>query len=334
MNPEIKQTLQSYGLKPNKWERIGNVFKVECYQGTFALKQSQFPADSLDRFLQTMRYFEREQIYSVVPLYPNRYGEFAVQGSKATYYLMPWVLEDTRHAAGKEERILETLGLMHRFSERMEESADEYVTSFGEQVQRKKERELLELERYADEIERKHYFSPFELAILTHFPFIHQLYQESQKHFNTWLEISREKQQVRTVRCHGCPSVEHAVIDSQGNTYLINFEKTRDDSPAWDLAYFFRDSFEKGLWDNIDAYRWMTIYEKQFPLAEADRSLFLSHLLSPYSLVSPIKEYQTKRSRALEKEYVRLVELHVRLYKRLYGFSSHLYEQHYKQSPS
>ncbi|WP_054635067.1 hypothetical protein [Thalassobacillus sp. C254] len=101
MNPEIKQTLQSYGLKPNKWERIGNVFKVECYQGTFALKQSQFPADSLDRFLQTMRYFEREQIYSVVPLYPNRYGDFAVQGSNATYYLMPGYLKIRDTLPGK-----------------------------------------------------------------------------------------------------------------------------------------------------------------------------------------------------------------------------------------
>ncbi|RSL32618.1 hypothetical protein D7Z54_14295 [Salibacterium salarium] len=162
-------------------------------------------------------------------------------------------------------------------------------------MRRERDQEMLELEVFADQIEKKRYFSPFELSYLSHFPLIYELYQRSMSLFEEWESIGTERETLRLVQCHGRPSPDHLIIDHQRNYRFINMEHTDAGHPAHDIAWMYQSCMEERCFEPVKAYNWIQTYNQHFPFQDADQVLLKSQILYPGRLFSFLKKSQNRK---------------------------------------
>jgi hypothetical protein len=82
------------------------------------------------------------------------------------------------------------------------------------------------------------------------------------------------------------------VLHDSAQLYLIDFDQMTIDSPARDLALFYRRHLEKALEGNEEiAFEWLEAYEKEFPLGRGEKILFAIYLLFPERVFKEIETY-------------------------------------------
>ncbi|RSL32617.1 hypothetical protein D7Z54_14290 [Salibacterium salarium] len=78
MNNNLERILDQYPIHPVTFTRFGKAVKVEAAEGTFALKETHIDPNKAERFLQTLRFFEKQQLPAVTPVLPTKMGSGAV----------------------------------------------------------------------------------------------------------------------------------------------------------------------------------------------------------------------------------------------------------------
>jgi len=319
--------LFQYDLYPNHIKSIGKVFKVETSHGTFALKKTTMSSGELDWFLYVIRRLDRIGFPFVVPVLPTKYGDYAVSDGEFTYYLMPWFEdnEQFQQPTQPKEVMIEELAKLHGLTEKTQ---DRDVDSLDDSFQLLKKRwdtRKLEVEKYRDNIEQHTYYSPFELTLLTHFERMSFMAQEAEVHLQKWLELSKEKKNIRSVLCHGKPKMSHVRFDEYGTAYFLNFEKAVLDTPARDLALLFRHFFQAGPWDEMEGQHWLNIYEKHFAFFDEEKHLFISYLAFPENIYQMIDHYQDPDQTKSELHMVMQLERRILTMNRIQRFMNVLF---------
>ncbi|WP_179298844.1 spore coat protein YsxE [Evansella halocellulosilytica] len=315
MNLHIQQkpigaVLFQYDLYPDKIETYGKVRKIDTAYGSYGLKKTKMTREESDWFVHVMRRLERIGFHYSVPVLPTKYGDYIVRYGDDAYYLMPWYEDHKqfRHPIHPEEVMVEELAKLHGLTERSQEYSEELLQKSYNNLKRRWERRKIEMERYADQIEGKTYFSPFELTFLTHFQRSLQMANEADVHLSSWLEKSKEKKSFRSVLCHGRPNRKHACFDQYGSCYFINFEKAVLDTPTRDVALLFRHFFHSRPWDEHEGRHWLQLYEKHFALFDEERHLLMSYLAFPESVYQTVDMYSRQKDRITEFQAVTQLE--------------------------
>ncbi|WP_185819697.1 phosphotransferase [Salibacterium salarium] len=314
MDNNIEQVLYQYPIHPITLTRHGKAVKVEAAEGVFALKETYISQERAERFLQTLRFFEKQQLPAVTPVLPTENGEWSVEQEGKIYYLSPW--GESCGGKRKETDFFKTLAVFHRSTDKKIAIRSQEWQENGEKMRRERDQELLELEVLADEIEKKRYFSPFELSYLSHFPLIYDMYQRSMSFFDEWERKAEERRTIRLVQCHGSPSPHHLITDPKLNYRFINLEQTKVGHPAHDVAWMYKSCMEERCWEPVKGYSWMQTYDQHFPFNEADKALVKSQIFYPGPLSAFIKD--TRHRELYEEPYLtQALEQHVWLFEKI-----------------
>lgn len=298
MKNKAMEILAYYPITPEEAETNGNVTKVQAKEGTFALKKTRLTPDYMERFEQTLHYFEKEQLQTITPVLRTKRGNWFVRKENALYYLMPWGATPQKTP---ETVYFKTLALFHRQTNNpvlLEDRKDDILAT----KKRRTEEQINTLEAIADHIEQKRYFSPLELNYLLHFPLLANTAMNSARYVEEWLLDQEEEATMNEVYCHGSPTPDHIIVDGRGSHRFINVEKANINHPHRDVAHLYRACMENRLAERVTGYEWVYTYKEHFPTKRYDDYLLKSYLTSLpnfHVIIQPL----TKRS-PQEEPYV------------------------------
>ncbi|PYZ93652.1 spore coat protein YsxE [Salipaludibacillus keqinensis] len=321
-NQSTGAVLFQYDLYPEKVEHIGKVQKVETNYGTFALKKTTMKKSEADWFINVMRRLERIGFPYVVPVLPNKYGDYTVTDGQFIYYLMPWYEDHQqfRNPVQPEDTLVEQVAKLHSLTEKTQDYAADSLDESSQLLKKRWDLRKLEIDKYVDEIEQHTYYSPFELTLLTHFERIKFMALQAEEQLELWLEKANEKKSSRSVLCHGRLKRSHACYDEYGTAYFLNFERAVLDTPARDLAMLFRHFFQSRPWDEVEGHHWLNLYEKHFAFFDEERHLFMSYLTFPENIYRMIDHYRQAGRTKSELQMVMQLERRVLTMNRIHRF--------------
>lgn len=314
-----------YRLKIDKVERNKKVMKLTTNRGEYALKETILQDKEDERFIHMLRRLERIGYHKLVPILPNKYGEYTLNLGDKIYYLMPWI-EDERYEGRetKEEKIISEMGVIHRLTVQKDPFKKELFEKSTKQLLKRWDMKRLEIERFADEAERKVYPSPFELTFLTNAHFFITSCEQAQEHIEKWHDACIEAETFRTVLCHGHLSRQHVHFTREGKPIIFNFERAHYDTPSRDLALFCRSAFHYSLWDDEEMLRWFAIYDYHLPLYDEELQLMFAYLSFPEPIYSAMQQYKRKPQKSSELEHVARLERRVLMLAKAHRLKTYL----------
>ncbi|MFB5662889.1 hypothetical protein [Alteribacillus sp. HJP-4] len=289
MDASLQRVLNYYAITPLQIESLSKISKIEAEEGIFALKKTKMNSGQTERFQETLRFFERNQFPGVAPIIPASNGERYVRDidGETVFYLSEW---GRGGLEGKREKdYFQALAIFHRSTQYHVPVDEEMWEERGTSLREWKNEKMQQLEAYAEEIERKEYYSPFDWAVLMHFPLLYECYDKSMRYFEEWEELAREKGELKVARCHGRPEPSHFILDRYGNFQFINVEHADTGHPVYDLAYLYKKCTEQKRWEHVNGVDWLSTYASFCPTDDGDRALLSSMLLEPvdfYELLS------------------------------------------------
>ncbi|MBU8905062.1 spore coat protein YsxE [Desertibacillus haloalkaliphilus] len=345
MTQAFAQILFYYDLYPEKIEHIGKVKKVTTSRGTFALKETEMANDVAEWFVHVMRRLDRLGYDQVIPLIPTKYGDYTISTGQRTYYLMPWMTPKADNPAiPKDIKIIEQMAKIHNLTEKTQVYSKDLIDQSYQTLLKRWGMRQAKMEQFAELAERKTYMSPFELTFLTHVQRMMHMAEEAKQHLKSWYEQCQENERFRSVLCHTRLSHQHVLFDDYGEPYLLNFEKAALDTPARDLALFYRRSFHH-LWGAqapearpegggpLDPLYWFEVYEQIFLLKKEEKSLFASYLLFPEPIIHSIDTYRQNERYLSELQLVQRLERRLLNMRKVQRFTSQLFNDAREQKP-
>ncbi|WP_270179472.1 hypothetical protein [Alkalihalobacillus sp. CinArs1] len=300
----LNAILFQYDMTLEHYERYGKVLKVTTNQGTFALKETRLTRDRMDWMLYLENYFRELKFNGYVPLINTKYGDTFVVVEDRVVYLSHWIEEGSVNPSLKESQMIQRLAELHGYSVKDHAFSEESIKHFYEKMVVLRESRQFEMEKYVNDIEKRIYLSPFELAVATHF---HQLMKNcdlSKSRLDYWFEQTNETKRYRTVLCHGKCSASHFVVGREKG-YFLNFEKSVVDSPVRDLTYMIRASVPPFQFNPDTLVSNISHYESQFALHEEEKDLLASYLYFPESLFNSVTHFLSNQRDWSHMKHVR-----------------------------
>lgn len=315
----------NYRLDIEGVKRHKKVMKLTTNRGEYALKETILQDKDDERFIHMLRRLERLGYHKLVPILPTQYGEYTITLDNKVYYLMPWVEDEAFESREtKEEKIISEMGIIHRLTAQKDTFKKDLFEQSTKQLLKKWDMKRLEIERFADEAERKVYPSPYELTFLTNAHFFITLCEQAKEHIEKWHDACLESDTFRTVLCHGHLSRQHVHFTREGKPIILNFERASYDTPSRDLALFCRSAFHYTLWDDEQMMRWFAIYDYHLPLYDEELQLMFAYLSFPEPIYSSMKQYKNMHRNMSELEHVAKLERRVLMMAKVHRLKSYL----------
>ena len=130
-----------------------------------------------------------------------------------------------------------------------------------------------------DNIEREVYMSPSSYLIARNINIIFGSIYYVKDSIEKWYKMIENSKNIRHVFIHGNINLDH--YRKGDKPYLISFNKSRIDSPIYDLLSFYNNHYLNIPFDNL-----LKFYESKYPLKEDERLLLFTYMAIP-----PIVEF-------------------------------------------
>ena len=144
------------------------------------------------------------------------------------------------------------------------------------------------LEGYYNElienIEKEVYMSPSSYLIARNINIIFDSIYYVKSNIKKWYELVENNKNIRNVLIHGNINLDHYRKDDK--PYLISFNKSRIDSPIYDLLVFYKNHYL-----NTDFEDLFKFYESKYPLKEDERILLFTYMAIPPKIEINDNEY-------------------------------------------
>lgn len=135
-----------------------------------------------------------------------------------------------------------------------------------------------------DNIEREVYMSPSSYLIARNINIIFSSIYYVKDSIEKWYKLVQDNKNMRNVLIHGNINLDHYLKSDK--PYLISFNKSRIDSPIFDLLSFYKNHYL-----NIDFNDLFKYYEIKYPLKEEERLLLFSYMAIPPVIEDSGNEY-------------------------------------------
>jgi spore coat protein YsxE len=285
---------KEYDFYPRKVEQMGKVRKIVCDRGTFSLKKAAVGQEQLQFLEQCMIYLNKQQFKHYLPFYPNKFGDSYVLYGNEGYYVTPWIedIVEEKYRGDWEHQMMQCMGELHQLTLGYSDNyvAKKTALSLPVLLQRWHSR-LIQMNEYKKFAQNRDIMSPIEATYVANFDYLHELGLRAIRYLKEWKDKENTDKNTRMVLCHGHIHRKNVLHDS-GQFYLIDFDQMTIDSPARDLALFYRRHLEKALEGNEDiAFEWLEAYEKEFPLERGEKILLAIYLLFPERVFKEIETY-------------------------------------------
>lgn len=136
-----------------------------------------------------------------------------------------------------------------------------------------------------DNIEKEIYMSPSAYLIARNINIIFDSIYYAKDNIEKWYKLEENNTNMRVVNIHGNINLEHYIKGDR--PYLISFNKSRIDSPIYDLLIFYKNHYL-----NIDFNDLFKYYEKNYPLKEEERILLFTYMAIPPIIKWEDNEYK------------------------------------------
>ncbi|WP_202080238.1 phosphotransferase [Caldalkalibacillus salinus] len=293
--------LREYDFIPQQIENVGRIKKVTCSRGEFALKKSQASPDQLKYIDEQIQNLEALRYDNILSWCHTKYGERYVHIDNEAYYVTPWVEDhiEEKYKDNWEQDILNSLGTLHKLTT---STNGERESIFHEALLKRWRTRLLQMVEYKNFAEDRSVLSPVETAYITHFDYLQELALRAIRYLQEWDDKNRENRTLPTVLCHGHVHRKHVLQTNRGSV-IISFDHAQIDTPAREIAAFFRRHADKVFEREGLATLWLEAYEKQYPLDTESKALLAIYLLFPERVFKEIDNYyQAVREWPIEKQ--------------------------------
>lgn len=238
---DLKAVLHAYSVQPfyieNETEKL---YKVQDGQQQFALKQSQLSPDDMAMWENVYQEAYTQNLHTILPVFLTREGNIYEIYEGTVYYLSPWrgnaLSSFDKYTIGNFYR---HLGHIHVKTKRTRTvDTDSFVQNFRG-YQKQCEALQKKLLFFVEQFEAKHYMSPFELLVCTHFRDIDFSLQESNRRIDQLINEQEQQEQWNYSLCHGNLNSSHVIVSPE-QMYLINWDKARYEYAPFDLSQFYK----------------------------------------------------------------------------------------------
>lgn len=134
-------------------------------------------------------------------------------------------------------------------------------------------------------IEKEVYMSPSGYLIARNINIIFESIYYAKETITSWYEKIENNKNERVVNIHNNINLDHYIKDEK--PYLISWNKSKIDSPIYDLLSFYKNHYLELDFDDLFHY-----YESNYPLKEEERLLLFSYMAMPTKVDILNNEYK------------------------------------------
>lgn len=201
------------------------------------------------------------------------------------YEVYPFLEDTYEPSEQKATDIMHLLGLLHS------------KTTFYREIDIDKNKEIYEnisdeleyLNNFYNDlitmIEKEVYMSPSGYLIARNINIIFGSIYYAKHNLEEWYKKIDNNKNERVVNIHNNISLDHYI--KNGKPYLISWNKSRIDSPIYDLLSFYKNHYLDFDFDDLFHF-----YESGYPLKEDERLLLFTYMAIPYKIEIISDEYE------------------------------------------
>ncbi|MDY5995953.1 MAG: hypothetical protein SPJ07_01140 [Bacilli bacterium] len=201
------------------------------------------------------------------------------------YEVYPFLEDTYEPSEQKATDIMHLLGLLHS------------KTTFYREIDIDKNKEIYEnisdeleyLNNFYNDlitmIEKEVYMSPSGYLIARNINIIFSSIYYAKHNLEEWYKKIDNNKNERVVNIHNNISLDHYIKNEK--PYLISWNKSRIDSPIYDLLSFYKNHYLDFDFDDLFHF-----YESVYPLKEDERLLLFTYMAIPYKIEIISDEYE------------------------------------------
>ena len=271
--------------KPYRYTLKGNCTIIDSTSGSFVIKNKPKDKDlvSIFNYLKSRNF--------------NYFPDIVLDNRDDTY-IYSYLEEDNVLNPEKGEDLINLVGLLHSKTSYNKEVSEEVHKEIYENIKNN----IMYLKdyylKYFDLFLHDIYMSPSKYEFVRNYYKINSALNFSLNELDNWYDIIKDKKSERISLIHNNLSLEH-LIRSNGNSYLISWDKAKFDTPVLDLYTLYKNNF----WE----LEFNTIYKKYLSinrLSDEEEKLFFILI----SLVPEIKftedEFECTKNMRKKLDYV------------------------------
>lgn len=305
----VLEAAQQYGWKPKSVKSIGNVWKIKCENGVYALKRAKASREKLlllHRILgQISSHFPH-----ILPWIKTQEGSPVVSVGGVSCYATPWI-EDKGARKVPSARVVKNLALFHQLAESVVNSYPELRLNFADEKLADWQQNGEIVRKYREKREAREFQSPFDKCFSRSEEMLERVVDFSVRGMEKFFELEKGKAP-RFTLCHNRFHPRH-VIQDENNFYFINFDHAQVQSPILDIAVGLRRLSEPG--DDEHPLELFEAYDSTNKLLPMEKKLLALFLAYPERLLKTVDHYYGETAgsqneitalRRLEKEVTQL----------------------------
>lgn len=292
---DIEQLVyEEYDMHPFQIEYDGNIRKITCQRGVYALKKCKVGERQLRFVTHWFNCLAEQNFTGFHPMTLNKFGDHIVLVQNESFYVTQWIHEsmENKYLQNWEIGVVRQLGQLHHASAQCEQELfrAQPTLPIAFIISRWQNR-VRKMAMYKQMAEDRHVLSPFDMAFCSQFKYLSDLSQKAMTYLQELDEKIKRRDKERVVLCHGHIYRQH-VLQKGEQLCFINFDYATIDSPVRDLALFFRRHINPNMdWSHKTGFSWLTAYENIFPLEEGEKLLLGIFLLFPERVFKEIEAY-------------------------------------------
>ena len=271
--------------RPYRYTLKGNCTIIDSTSGSFVIKKKPENKDLISIFN-----YLKSRGFSYFP--------DIVLDNRDDVYIYPFLEEDNIFNPKKGEDLINLVGLLHSKTSYNKEVSEETHKEIYENIKNN----ILYLKdyylKYFDLFLHDIYLSPSKYEFVRNYSKIKSALDFSEKELDDWYNLVKEKKDERISLIHNNLKLDH-LIRSNGEDYLISWDKSKFDTPVLDLYNLYKNNY----WE----LEFSSIYNKYLDinsLSKEEQKLFFILI----SLVPEIKfdkdEFNTTKNMRKKLDYI------------------------------
>lgn len=309
---KLTEVLQQYAVYPQAIVHVTDrLYKVKADGKQYALKRSRLKDKQLDIWQTVYHLASKKGLPEILPVYLTVNKQLYVENGGEIYYLSPWI-EGTifRFEQKTIESLYKILGKLHLRTKKKyklnKSSVEKEFSSYKSNCKAEEKKLLIGIEA----IENRHFPSPFELQVLTHYRDLSHALKQSQYLAEQIISYTNDAEEWTASLTHGGLRESHIF-----EQYIINWEQAAYRHPYQDLYEFFTSECAKGYRRTDRFIEGFPTYLEENPFTDLELSMLKLYLLDTSDYLALIDEKQAnnranrsmvEKTIALEKNYRRI----------------------------
>lgn len=250
----VRALIEKCHLKPVKYVRLKNVYIIFTKDKKYVIKKKN--DNPIMNYLKTRNF----------DYFPSIIAE------DETYQLMEYVDEIVVSCEQKIFDLIDIVSLLHYKTTYFKEIDSNYYKGLYEDVLNNIEYLFSYYNDLIGIIDQKEFMAPYEYVIARNIGKIYQVLDFAKEELDTWYDSVKDEKRYRVVVLHNNLDLSHFLRNE--SSYLISWEKSKIDSPIFDLYKLY-----KRCGNDFDFGSILSRYEEKYPLFESEKR-FLFILMS------------------------------------------------------